>query len=55
MLYHQNLGASQPSGSRDLAPPLLSLGQARLSFDSGLLTLFTRRSQDPISPEIVNF
>jgi hypothetical protein len=43
LLYHRNLEASQPSGSRDPTPPLLSPAQARLSFGSGLLTLFTRR------------
>jgi hypothetical protein len=46
LLYHRNLDASQSSGSCDPAPPLLGPVQARLSFGSGLLTLFTR-SQDP--------
>src|SRR5271154_764443 len=44
LFHHWNLDASQPSGSRDPAPPLLSSAQARLSFGSGLLTLFTRRA-----------
>jgi hypothetical protein len=54
MYHRRNLDASQPSGSRDSAPPLLrpaqawlrlgsGLAQAWLSFGSGLLTLFTRR------------
>jgi len=54
MLHHRNLDTSQPSGSGDPAPPLLSLAQAWLRFGSGslrfaqicsgLLTLFTRRA-----------
>jgi hypothetical protein len=44
MFQHRNLDASQPLGSRDPAPPLLSPAQAQLSFGSGLLTLFTRRA-----------
>jgi hypothetical protein len=35
LLHHWNLDASQPSGSRDPSPPLLSPAQARLSFGSG--------------------
>ena len=35
--------SSQPSCSRDPAPPLLSPAQAWLSFGSGLLTLLTHR------------
>jgi hypothetical protein len=43
VLHDRNLDASQPSGLRDLAPPLLSPAQAWLSFGSGLLALFKRR------------
>jgi hypothetical protein len=43
LLHRRNLDAPQPSGSRDPAPPLLRPAQSRLSFGSGLLTLFTRR------------
>ena len=37
MFPDRNLDTSQPSSSRDLAPPLLRLAQARLSFGSCLL------------------
>jgi hypothetical protein len=43
MFHRRNLDTSQPSCSRDPAPPLLRPAQARLSFGSGLLTLFTHR------------
>jgi hypothetical protein len=51
--HHRNLDASQPSGSRDPAPPLLSAAQARLSFGSGLFTLFTRRGA--VKTHLTNF
>jgi hypothetical protein len=49
----RNLDTSQPSGTRDPAPPLLRLAQARLSFGSCLL----RSAQvcSPILLDIVNF
>lgn len=37
MLFDRNLDTSHPTSSRDLAPPLLRLAQARLIFGSGLL------------------
>jgi hypothetical protein len=37
LFLDRNLDTSQPSSSRDLAPPLLRLAQARLSFGSCLL------------------
>jgi hypothetical protein len=37
LLHDRNLDTSHPSCSRDLAPPLLRLAQARLSFGSCLL------------------
>ena len=37
LFLNRNLGTSQPSSSHDLAPPLLRLAQARLSFGSYLL------------------
>jgi hypothetical protein len=43
LLYRRNLDTSQPSDSRDPVPPLLKPAQTRLSFGSGLLTLFTHR------------
>ena len=41
----RNLNTSRLSSSRDLAPPLLRLAQAQLSFGSGLLTHLTRHRQ----------
>jgi hypothetical protein len=37
MFLDRNLDTSQPSGTRDPAPPLLRAAQARLNFGSGLL------------------
>ena len=36
MFPDRNLDTTQPLSPRDLAPPLLRLAQARLSFGSGL-------------------
>jgi hypothetical protein len=44
LLYHWNLDACAPPAPRDPAQPALSLAQARLSFGSSLVTLFTRRA-----------
>jgi hypothetical protein len=60
LFLDRNLDTSKPSGSRDLAPPLLRPAQAWFSFGSGLLrsahsVYAPRSSQRPISPEIVNF
>jgi hypothetical protein len=41
-LHDQNLDTSQALNLRDLAPPLLWLAQARLSFGSCLLTHLIR-------------
>ena len=43
-IFCYNLDTSHPPRLRDPARPFLSPAQARLSFGSGLLTLFTRRS-----------
>ena len=68
MLYHRNLDASQPSGSRDLTPPLVSSAHARVRFGSGSaqvrlrsrfrsahLVYAPRRSQDLSHQKSLNF